>query len=209
MHCTFAGRGKALERIATPLCRIVATPVEDDADSHQEMSFVVLQTRHTDDTLRWESARSHPRPAAAAGRVLAMADVLAASASGRAQKGIHRIVMPLVQGVSYWRQLAFATKKPSGKNGSDSSVRGSFRILRRTPWSPNDRERKVDSDIPGKFLVAYTKFQRNECQSSPKSGRKDIQTSETSRYYGFDVDNLVPTEAISTGTGLLWLKIWR
>lgn len=35
-------------------------------------------------------------------------------------------------------------------------VLGSFLMRNRTPWSPKDRERNVDSDIPGKFLAAYT-----------------------------------------------------
>ena len=36
------------------------------------------------------------------------------------------------------------------------SYRVSFLILNLTPWSPNDRERNVDSDIPGKFFAEYT-----------------------------------------------------
>lgn len=39
-------------------------------------------------------------------------------------------------------------------------VRGSFLILNFTPWSPNDRERKVDADIPGNSFVEYT----SQCQ---------------------------------------------
>ena len=35
-----------------------------------------------------------------------------------------------------------------------SNVRGSFLILNRTPWSPKERERKVDSAMPGKFFDA-------------------------------------------------------
>lgn len=44
-----------------------------------------------------------------------------------------------------------------GNSLSYRSVRGSFLILSRTPWSPNDRDKKVDSDIPGKFFDAYTR----------------------------------------------------
>ena len=36
------------------------------------------------------------------------------------------------------------------------SDRGSFLIRRRTPWSPKDRDRNVDSDIPGKALLVHT-----------------------------------------------------
>lgn len=39
-------------------------------------------------------------------------------------------------------------------------TRGSFLILSFTPWSPNERERKVDSDIPGKARGVKTA----ECQ---------------------------------------------
>lgn len=35
-------------------------------------------------------------------------------------------------------------------------VRGSLRMRSLTPWSANDRERKVDSSIPGKFLGGDT-----------------------------------------------------
>lgn len=37
-----------------------------------------------------------------------------------------------------------------------SNVRGSFLILNRTPWSPKDRDRNVDSFMPGKLLDGYT-----------------------------------------------------
>lgn len=33
---------------------------------------------------------------------------------------------------------------------------GSFRTLILTPWSPNDLERKVDSDMPGNRRGEYT-----------------------------------------------------
>jgi len=35
-------------------------------------------------------------------------------------------------------------------------VRGSLRIRSFTPWSANERERKVDSIMPGKFLGGDT-----------------------------------------------------
>lgn len=35
-------------------------------------------------------------------------------------------------------------------------VRGSLRMRNFTPWSANDRDRKVDSIIPGKFLGGET-----------------------------------------------------
>lgn len=45
----------------------------------------------------------------------------------------------------------------SGRGGGlFNSVRGSFLIRSLTPWPPNERDRNVDSDIPGKFFAAKT-----------------------------------------------------
>jgi len=41
-------------------------------------------------------------------------------------------------------------------DNTHTRVRGSFLIRSRTPWSPKDRDKKVDSDIPGKFFAANT-----------------------------------------------------
>ena len=48
------------------------------------------------------------------------------------------------------------TPRQKGLTQPYSNVRGSFLILNRTPWSPKERERKVDSDMPGKFFEAKT-----------------------------------------------------
>lgn len=60
---------------------------------------------------------------------------------------------------------------------------GSFLILSFTPWSPNERERKVDSDIPGNARGVYT--------GSRQFGRQTIDigvlTGERIRSNGFNV----------------------
>lgn len=45
---------------------------------------------------------------------------------------------------------------PWGKGETYIIVRGSLRMRSFTPWSANERERKVDSIIPGKFLGGDT-----------------------------------------------------
>ena len=94
------GRGRALGHTAILLSRIVANHGKGDANSRR-LSSAVLWAPHKGDTPRWENVRSHSRPVG-----LVVTDVLEASAVDRAWKSIHRVVMPLVQDVSYWHKSA-------------------------------------------------------------------------------------------------------
>lgn len=55
-------------------------------------------------------------------------------------------------------------------------TRGSFLILSFTPWSPKERERKVDSDIPGKARGVNT----DSCQLGHETLLEKLLTSERS-----------------------------
>lgn len=71
-------------------------------------------------------------------------------------------------------------------------VRGSLRIRSLTPWSAKDRERKVDSIIPGKLLGGDTAA----CQRGRATATTRILTGEAVRNDGFQVDDKIPDSGV-------------
>lgn len=59
------------------------------------------------------------------------------------------------------------------------SVRGSFRILNFTPWSAKERDRNVDSAIPGKFFGGDTMSVSTARAASRGGGFSPVKRSET------------------------------
>ena len=80
----------------------------------------------------------------------------------------------------YWTIRTVAWKKVGG---SYPKTLGSFLILNFTPWSPNERERKVDSDIPGNARGVNTGSRQFDRQTIEVG----VLTCERRRSHGFYV----------------------
>ena len=74
-----------------------------------------------------------------------------------------------------------------------STYRGSFRIRKRTPWSPKFRERDVDSASPGKDLGEKTSSGK---LPAIEQGALWTLTGKGGRYHRFDAFNFRPSQML-------------